>query len=101
MPPFNLLLVEDNEKEIKTFQDTLERYRTERNREIDLTITTNRDESLMKLNNSFDGAIVDIKLNRDDDAGNEVLRTILAKFRIPVVAYTANPANVYTEENDS
>lgn len=99
MTAFNLLLVEDNEKEIKTFQDTLERYRAERNREINVVITRNRDESLNQLNNSFDGAIVDIRLNRDDDAGNKVLDEILSKFRIPVVAYTANPANVSVDDS--
>ncbi len=100
MPPLNLLLVEDNDKEIKTFQDTLERYRIEQNREIEVTITTNRADSIKILNNVFDGAIVDLKLQRDDDAGNKILEEILNKFRIPVVVYTANPANVPAEYSE-
>lgn len=100
MTPFNLLLVEDDKNEIKTFQGTLERYRSERKREINLTITTDRDESLNALNNIFDGAIVDLKLKRDEDAGNKILEVILNKFRIPVVVYTANPANVPAEYSD-
>ena len=94
MTTFNLLLVEDNEKEIKTFNDTLERYSAERNRIVDVTVATKLDESLFKLNNDFDGAIVDIRLDRDSDAGNKIIEKIYNKFRIPVVAYTANPANV-------
>ena len=46
------------------------------------------------LGNSFDGAIVDIKLKRDADAGNKIVDEIHRMFGIPVVVYTANPANV-------
>ena len=59
LPSFNLLLVEDNEKEIKIFQDTLERYIAEQGRPVDVTITTNSEDALMQLSNTFDGAIVD------------------------------------------
>jgi hypothetical protein len=97
MLPFNLLLVEDNENEVKTFQDTLDRYRAEKSRVIALTVTMTRDDTLNALNNEFDGAIVDIKLKEDADAGNRVIDAILDRFRIPVVAYTANPSNVSVE----
>jgi CheY-like chemotaxis protein len=100
MSTFNLLLVEDNDAEIKTFQDTLERYNAQKQREIVPTIAKNLRDSLIELKNSFDGAIVDIKLGQDEDAGNGVLKEILANFRIPVVVYTAIPANVPEEYND-
>jgi len=94
MSNFNLLLVEDNEKEVNIFRDTLERYSAERNRNVDVIVATKLDESLLKLNNYFDGAIVDIRLGRDNDAGNKLIEEIQSKFRIPIAVYTANPANV-------
>ena len=97
MRPFNLLLVEDDEREIKVFQDTLERYHAEQDKEVNLIVAKNLIESLDNLDNSLDGAIIDIRLNRDNDAGNKVLDAILNKFRIPVVVYTAIPANVPAE----
>lgn len=100
MLPFNLLLVEDDKREVKTFQDTLERYQTETGRNINLVVAYNKDDALEKLNNTFDGAIVDITLNRDGNAGNQILEAIFNRFRIPVVVYTAIPANVPAEYQD-
>jgi len=101
MRPFNLLLVEDDAGEINTFKDTLERYQDEHTIEINLVVATTSKESLEKLNDSFDGIILDLKLNRDDDAGNRILDVILNKFRIPVVVYTAIPTNVTAEYSQS
>lgn len=94
MADFNLLLVEDNEKEIQTFKDTLERYTVERERPMNVTIAKKLDETLNLLSNDFDGAIVDLKLGRDGDAGNKIIETLQSKFRVPIAVFTANPANV-------
>jgi len=94
MALFNLLLVEDNDKEIETFRDTLERYQAETGREINPVVAKQKEDALANLSNTFDGAIVDINLNRDRDAGNQILDVILNQYRIPVVVYTATPADV-------
>lgn len=94
METFKLLLVEDDAREIDTFTATLERYRLENKKNIDYEVVKNLEESISKLDNSFDGAIIDIKLNGDENAGNKVLDVVSAKFRIPVAVYTGTPDNV-------
>jgi len=96
METLNLLFVEDNPNEIKIFEDTLERYCKEKEPEINISVTkkSNLDESLKSLSNFFDGAIVDIKLNQDGDAGNKLIDKITKQYRIPVAIYTGNPNNV-------
>ena len=72
------LFIEDNESDISTFRSTLERYSEEkkdRKPEIEYAVTL--QDALSKLNNSFDGTIIDLKLNGDSNAGNEIIVRIL------------------------
>ncbi len=94
MEKFKLLLVEDDEREIQTFTATLERYCLQNTKDIYPVVVKSLDKSILILDNSFDGAIIDIKLNGDDNAGNELLGVISTKFRIPVAVYTGTPDNV-------
>ena len=91
METFKLLLVEDDAREIQTFNTTMERYCQENKKNIEPVVAKNLSESISILNNSFDGAIIDIKLNGDNNAGNELLGVIAEKFRIPVAVYTGTP----------
>ena len=97
MEPFKLLLVEDDAREVKTFKDTMERYCAEHEKLISLFTAETLEDSKNIINNSFDGAIVDIKLHGDNDAGNKLLDEIRKNFRIPVAIYTGNPENVGTD----
>ena len=92
MSQLKLLIVEDDEQELATCRDSVTRYKHERHREIELVVCKNVGEAFSKLDNSFDGAIIDLKLGIDGDGGNEVTGIIEdLQFRIPVVILTGTP----------
>ena len=94
MSAFRLLVVEDDEQEIQTCRDSIDRYLAEKERQIDMVECRTVDEARMKLNNSFDGAIVDLRLSNRGDEGTEVIEEIEGSFfRIPVAILTGTPNN--------
>ena len=94
MNKFSLLIVEDNEQDLNACRDTVARYQDETHREIDLTECKDVTESLSMLDKTFDGAIIDLRLGNDDDAGNQVIKKIEdEQFRIPIVILTGTPGS--------
>ena len=94
MTQFRLALVEDNEQDIQTCKDSVSRYQDERHRDIELVAYRSVDEALKKLDNSFDGAIIDLKFDELGDEGNQVVRKITqSNFRIPIVIMTGTPSS--------
>jgi len=92
MSIFKLLLVEDNDGDIKACRDTVARYKDEKEREVDLVECRDVKEALDKLDNSFDGAIIDLKLADKGDEGNYVSKKITElNFRIPIAILTGTP----------
>ena len=95
MSAFKLLMVEDEEKEINICRDSIDTYRNRYNREIKPIYCKTLAEALEKLDNTFDGAIIDLKLEKSVDDGNMVINEITeACFRIPVVILTGTPDDV-------
>ena len=95
MNKFRLLFVEDNEQDLNTCKSTIVRYQDETQREIDLTECKDTREALSMIDHTFDGAIIDIKLGNDDDAGNQIIKKIEDdQFRIPIVILTGTPGSV-------
>ncbi len=89
---FQLLIVEDDEQEIATCRDTILRYKDEKQREVELVACKDVEEAFSMLDNSIDGAIIDLKLGDLGNGGNQVIRKIEElHFRIPVVILTATP----------
>jgi len=95
MSAFRLLIVEDDDSDLATCRDTVARYRDQKQREVELVECRSVDEAFEKLDNSFDGAIIDLKLDKKGDEGNEVLKRIEESyFRIPVAILTGTPGAV-------
>lgn len=90
-----LLIVEDVEQELESFRDDLEDYKIEKERDVDLVECKTLEEALNKLDNSFDGAIIDLKLaNHRSNEGNQVVEKIRKSFfRIPIAIFTGNPGD--------
>ena len=66
----------------------------EKKRDIELVECKTLDEALELLDNSFDGAIIDLKLADEGDEGNQVIKKIEESFfRIPIAIFTADPGN--------
>lgn len=95
MSQFKLLLVEDNEDALKTFKNSLKVFVTKNKFEdIRVEYADTLDLAIQKLNEGFDGAIIDLNLKGEainSFSGNEVIDTILSRYRIPIIVYTGNP----------
>ena len=92
MSVFKLLVVEDDEQDLNTCIDTVERYKEQNQREIELVTCRNITEAIQSLDNSFDGAIIDLRLGAVGDEGNQVIKTINEnQYRIPIAILTGTP----------
>lgn len=95
MSAFRLLLVEDNDEDLSTCRDTVEKYKDEKQREIELVECKSVEEAFTKLDSSFDGAIIDLKLAYQGNEGNQIIARITElHFRIPVAILTGTPDTV-------
>ena len=94
MSKLRLLIVEDNAQELETFRDIIDDYKIDNERDIDPVECKTLEKALETLDNSFDGAIIDVKLADQGDEGNQLVEKIIESFfRIPIAIYTANPGN--------
>ena len=95
MSKLRLLIVEDRPQDIDSFKDDLEDYKSDTERNIDPIICRTSQKALEKLDNSIDGAIVDLKLGNQGGAGNQFIKEIERSFfRIPIFIFTANPQHI-------
>ncbi len=96
-------MVEDNQSDLQTSIDTLERYKSQKNRNIEMISSKSIEEAFSLLDNTFDGAIIDMKLSDKGGEGNQVIRKIAeSNIRIPIVVFTGTPSvadagNAYIE----
>ena len=103
-----ILLIEDDESSVRLFQNAVDEYNSDNSeQEIVPEIARNISEAKEKLDNSFDGAIIDLKLREeengeeDEEGGNKINQEIgNSFFRIPVIYYTALP-NLAEDTDDS
>ncbi|WP_296311002.1 hypothetical protein [Winogradskyella sp. UBA3174] len=83
----NILVVDDDTKQNKILKDSIELFNKTSNVQITLDEAITLDDGLKKLRkNSYDGAIVDMRLepNDTDGLGNQILNEIKSKLRFPV-----------------
>ena len=93
MTTFRLLVVEDDPQDLETCRNTVDRYIHQTDRSIELVECQNLEDAFQTLDDSFDGAIIDLKLDSDQNAGNEVVRKIEERsLRIPVAILTGTPS---------
>ncbi len=95
---FKLLVAEDNPDDMTACRDSVDRYQQESSRSIELVECETVEEALQRLDNSFDGAIIDLKLAENGDEGNQILEKIYKSLlRIPVAILTGTPDSVNRE----
>ena len=96
MSVFKLLVVEDNEDELATCKRTVRVYEAEKGVEIEVVECKTVRDASNELDGTFDGAIIDLRLEKDGE-GNEVVRMIEEAFlRVPVAILTGTPDSVDT-----
>lgn len=93
MITMKILLVEDNEQDRKNCKDAINDFNQEnQDKKVELEVAVSLSEVKEKLDNSFDGAIIDLKLADQGNEGNIVTKQIEEfYFRIPVLILTGTP----------
>lgn len=92
MGTFRLMLVEDNDSEIKTCRSSIAKYTDENKCNIDLVVCKSLDEFRQNITKDIDGAIIDLKLSNNGDEGNKAVSEIQNSFyRIPIAILTGTP----------
>ena len=92
MNTLQLLIVEDSEQDLERCRVDVENYRDDTGRNIEIVECKTLDKALEKLDNSYDGAIIDLKLTSQGVEGIEVIKEIRKLFfRIPIFIFTGNP----------
>lgn len=98
MVSLKILLVEDSESDIDTCKNSIKVFERQNGSKVELTVSKSLTEANDLLDNSFDGAIVDLKLgnalSEENYDGNEVIKQIYENFRIPVAILTGTPEQV-------
>ena len=101
MSKLRLLIVEDNQRDLRSFRNSVNKYIHEKKLRIESVECQNLDEALKMLDNSFDGAIIDLKLANQGDEGNQVIKKIIESFyRIPVAIFTGNRGSLDENLNE-
>ena len=93
MKEYKILLVEDTPTSVDACSDAIEVMNGLDEYDIKLEIADNYGDALIKLEDGCDVAIIDIKFNGDKD-GNDLIKEITKKFRIPIAIMTGNPGLV-------
>ncbi len=92
MSEFKLLLVEDNEQDCQLCRACVADFQKENDCTINLIECRSVEDAFSKLDGSFDGAIIDLKLGNNGNEGNQIINRIEELyFRIPVAILTGTP----------
>lgn len=90
----SLLIIEDNENQIKLYQDSIDEFNKYSDTKIELKFSSNLEEGLEQIrNNDFDAAIIDLRLGSDDmeGRGKKIIKEIKNNLRFPVFVLTGYP----------
>lgn len=92
---FKLLIVEDDDRELNTYHECCNDFTKDKNININSEVCKSLNEALSKFDNTFDGAIIDLKLGPVGGEGNQVIKNINdAGLRIPIIILTGTPDDV-------
>ena len=95
MNTIKILFIEDEEDQQGIFRDAVEVFKSKNDLTVEYETARGIQEAEDKLNGSFDGAIIDLKLGDDEEGGNEIVHQLEESFaRIPVIFVTAFPDSV-------
>lgn len=95
---YKFLLIEDSKEDAEACLDTIARMNQQFGETmIEIVVSNTFASALNELKNSFDGVIVDLKLD-GDNSGNTIIRTIIDEYRVPVAVMTGTP-DIDLEEN--
>lgn len=101
MSKLKLFIAEDDDNVIEAYENNIKSYnRTNSQIFIEYTIEKNKDKAiqlLKNIDNSYDGAIIDIDLRNSggsDTSGNEIIREIKNNLRFPIFVISGTTHNL-------
>ena len=84
-----ILLIEDVRDQQDIFKSSVEVFNDKNDMNVEYDIAEDIQEALNKIDGSYDGAIIDLKLREEEDGGNEIVRQLGSSFtRIPIIFVT-------------
>ena len=87
-----ILLVEDEKDQQDIFEHSIEVFNDKNALNVECEIVADVQYALDKIDGSFDGAIIDLRLGDNDEGGNEIVQQLGGSFtRIPIIFVTASP----------
>ena len=91
MSELKLLIVEDDKDALENCREDSDAYNSNTQRNIELIACKTLNQALKRLDNSFDGAIIDLKLTSKGVEGIKVIKEIRKSFfRIPIFIFTGH-----------
>lgn len=95
MNSMKILFVEDAMEQQEAFKDSVEVFNEKSDLNVEYEIVGSVPCAIDKIDGSYDGAIIDLRLGDDEDGGNKIVRQLGDSFtRIPIVFVTAFPDSV-------
>ena len=89
MNTMKILLVEDNEQQQIAFKSSVAVFNDSNQLNVEYEIAKDISGALKKIDGSYDGAIIDLRLDNDEEDGNEIVRQLGDSFtRIPIIFVT-------------
>ena len=90
MNTMKILLVEDEEEQQQAFKDFVDVLKDQGELNVEYEIVEDISGALDKIDGSYDGAIIDLRLGNDEAGGNEIVLQLRDPFtRIPIIFVTA------------
>jgi len=90
-----IIYIEDNKSDRSVFEGSVEQFQDMTGRVIEVEYVETVEDAIETLDNTFDGAVIDMNLSGDADAGNKVIRNIADQgYRIPITILTGTPDSV-------
>ena len=97
MTTMKILLVEDEKDQQDIFKHSVEVFNDKYDLNVECEIVADVQHALNKIDGSFDGAIIDLRLGDNQEGGNEIVQQLGGSFtRIPIIFVTAYPDLVNT-----
>ena len=92
MNTMKILLVEDAKGEQQNFIDVVDVFNENHNLTVETDIAADTLSALRKINGSYNGVIIDMRLGNDHQGGNEIVRQLANRsIKVPVIFATAYP----------
>lgn len=92
MSQIRIMVVEDDVGQQEIFKDSVQVYEMDHGRKVEFEFCADVDTALSRIDGSFDGAIIDLKLKDQPEGGNIILKAMEnALFRVPVIFVTGHP----------